>query len=223
MATTPAPECSLYRLEGMNRRRNHAAMSFRTAPSLRNRWYARLSAGGRWIRTSSTRARGQSGCRPFWVGCALRSGAGPGEALLGQRGISEAASAHWESIRRRWAPRRLLAAVLRRVSLASVGGLCRCARGPGCYDDEPPPNALWLGHGARVHAHARLRDDDGRRPHDAPQRCDGVPPTGGWLLIAPSKSPSRLGVVRPSPESRMPPSRSVSLPERWRLSQRLLR
>src|SRR5215469_6032176 len=56
------------------------------------RWlkFARLSAGGRWIRTSSTRARS------IWLSALLGElcfaiGCGPGEALLVQRGISDGA------------------------------------------------------------------------------------------------------------------------------------
>ena len=37
------------------------------------------------------RGRGQSGCRPFWVGLCFAIGCGPGEALLVQRGISDGA------------------------------------------------------------------------------------------------------------------------------------
>src|SRR5215469_12515028 len=46
-----------------------------------------LSAGGRWIRTSSTRAR-SIWLSALWGGLCFAIGCGPGEAVLVQRGIS---------------------------------------------------------------------------------------------------------------------------------------
>src|SRR6516165_6096033 len=44
------------------------------APPLRNRWFADSPLEGDGFELP-VRRRGQCGCRPFWVGCALRSGA----------------------------------------------------------------------------------------------------------------------------------------------------
>jgi hypothetical protein len=98
------------------------------------------------------------------------------------------------SLPAREASPRLFRAVVPRAIFASVRGPSRCAAGPARYGDELPLNALWRGRAERGRDGARRHGDDGRWPHDEPQRCDGVQLTDG-LLISPCASPVELQIL----------------------------